>query len=155
MRPTTTRSDLTRAQQFLFLGRNPICQGSGELKVGGLVWEYLTRPTPLSREYRIRIEYMQNDTPKVIVVSPELEALAQGRELPHVYHDPVRLCLYLPGSGEWLGHMRIDQTFVPWAAAWLYYFEEWLESDDWKGGGEHPQSDDHERYNRHVRRAVR
>lgn len=154
MRPTT-KPDLTRAQQFLFLRQNPICKGDGELKVGSLTWEYLTRPTPLSREYRVRIEYPQNDTPKVIVVSPELEALAKGRDLPHVYHDPVRLCLYLPGSGEWLGHMRIDQTFVPWASTWLYYFEEWLASDDWRGGGEHPQADDNERYNRHVRRAVR
>jgi hypothetical protein len=34
--------------------------------------------------------------------------------------------------------MRIDQTIVPWAALWLFYFEEWLSSDQWKGGGEHP-----------------
>ena len=27
---------------------------------------------------------------------------------------------------------------MPWAALWLFYFEEWLGSDDWKGGGEHP-----------------
>jgi hypothetical protein len=40
--------------------------------------------------------------------------------------------------------MRIDQTFVPWVATWLFYFEEWLASDDWKGGGEHPNLEDHE-----------
>ena len=34
--------------------------------------------------------------------------------------------------------MRIDQTIVPWTALWLFYFEEWLFSDEWKGGGEHP-----------------
>ena len=27
------------------------------------------------------------------------------------------------------------QTIVPWTALWLFYFEEWLTSDDWKGGG--------------------
>jgi hypothetical protein len=38
-----------------------------------------------------------------------------------------------------MGHVdRIDQTIVPWAALWLFYFEEWLSSDQWKGGGEHP-----------------
>lgn len=34
--------------------------------------------------------------------------------------------------------MRIDQTIVPWAVLWFFYFEEWLLSDDWKGGGMHP-----------------
>jgi hypothetical protein len=34
---------------------------------------------------------------------------------------------------------------VPWTALWLFYFEEWLTSDDWKGGGIHPAIDeDHE-----------
>jgi hypothetical protein len=36
--------------------------------------------------------------------------------------------------------MRIDQTIVPWAILWLFYYEEWLVSDDWKGGGEHPHA---------------
>jgi hypothetical protein len=34
--------------------------------------------------------------------------------------------------------MMLDQSIVPWTALWLFYFEEWLESNDWKGGGEHP-----------------
>jgi hypothetical protein len=60
--------------------------------------------------------------------------------LPHVYQQkPTWLCLYLPRAREWSGWMRIDQTVVPWAALWLFYFEEWLDSDDWKGGGEHPR----------------
>jgi hypothetical protein len=41
--------------------------------------------------------------------------------------------------------MRLDRTIVPWIALWLFYFEEWLASDDWKGGGMHPKIDeDHE-----------
>jgi hypothetical protein len=47
------------------------------------------------------------------------------------------LCLFLPRAKEWDGMMRIDQTFVLWTEVWLYYFEEWLASNDWKGGGEH------------------
>jgi hypothetical protein len=39
--------------------------------------------------------------------------------------------------------MRIDLTIVPWAMLWLFYFEEWLSSSDWKGGGVHP-GDKHE-----------
>lgn len=34
--------------------------------------------------------------------------------------------------------MRIDQTVVPWTALWLFYFEDWLASGEWKGGGQHP-----------------
>ena len=35
--------------------------------------------------------------------------------------------------------MRLDQTIVPWAILWLFYFEEWLSSNEWKGGGMHPE----------------
>jgi hypothetical protein len=65
--------------------------------------------------------------------------LADGRRLPHVYEQaPTRLCLFLPGSGEWGAWMRLDQTIVPWTALWLLYFEEWLYSGEWAGGGLHP-----------------
>jgi hypothetical protein len=26
--------------------------------------------------------------------------------------------------------MRLDQTVVPWSVLWLFYFEEWLLSED-------------------------
>jgi hypothetical protein len=130
---------LTAAQQFLNLRINPICAGTGTLHAGKLVWRYRTSPTPLSREYGVCIIYRLGDSPKVFVDQPDLSALAEGRRLPHVYEQkPTRLCLYLPRTGEWVNTMRIDQTIVPWTALWLFYFEEWLVSDLWKGGGEHP-----------------
>jgi hypothetical protein len=89
------------------------------------------------------------------VVNPDMSAIAGNRELPHVYRNPLRLCLYLPGSGEWSGHMRIDQTFVQWAQVWLFYFEEWLASNEWKGGGVHPQAGDREGQPHRTRRAFR
>lgn len=128
--------DLTPAQQYTFLRANPICLGTGRVHARGLVWEYRDRPSPLSREYAMRITFQRRGTPEVFVKSPDLLELAAGRPLPHVYHDPLRLCLIQPGAREWAGTMRIDQTFVPWAMTWLYYFEEWLVSDEWKGGGE-------------------
>jgi hypothetical protein len=149
------RPDLTPAQQFLFLRSNPICAGTGQLHATGLIWDYRDRPTPLSREYSMRITFQRSETPGVFVTNPDLSALAGGRPLPHVYHDPLRLCLTLPGTREWTGTMRIDQTFVPWATIWLYYFEEWLISDEWKGGGKHPDRTDSEHYGRRVRRATR
>ena len=35
--------------------------------------------------------------------------------------------------------MSISGTIVPWTILWLFYFEEWLMSDEWKGGGVHPR----------------
>ena len=149
------RPDLTPAQQYMFLRANPICAGTGRLHATGLLWDYRDRPTSLSREYSMRVTFRRGETPDVFVMKPDLSDLAGARPLPHVYRDPLRICLTLPGTREWAGTMRIDQTFVPWATTWLYYFEEWLVSDDWKGGGEHPDENKIEQYNRFVRRAVR
>jgi hypothetical protein len=132
------RPNLTHAQQYIFLKSSRVGHGVGSLDVTGLVWEYKDRPTPLSREYIIRIEYRRGDIPKVFIKEPDMVLLAGDRKIPHIYKKPLHLCLYLPRSGEWDGTMRIDRTFVPWASVWLYYFEEWLASNDWKGGGVHP-----------------
>jgi hypothetical protein len=130
---------LTASQQYLNLRGNPVCAGKGELRAGRLTWRYRTSPSALSRDYDLRIEFRQGDTPDAFVDGPDLRALADGRRIPHVYKQcPLRLCLYLPKTYEWQPWMRIDQTLVPWAALWLFYFEEWLVSHDWKGGGIHP-----------------
>jgi hypothetical protein len=131
---------LTVAQQFVNLRSNPVCAGAGTLHAGHLVWGYSTSPTPMSRDYQIRIDYRLDGVPRVFVDGPDLSILADDHRLPHVYEQkPPRLCLYLPGTGEWARWMRIDQTIVPWAALWLFYFEDWLISRDWKGGGMHPE----------------
>nr|WP_295464448.1 hypothetical protein [Mesorhizobium sp.] len=145
------RPDLTPAQQFIFLRTNPVCRGAGRIGAAGLRWVYPDRPTPLSREYLVQLTYAREGTPKVTILRPDLQLLAGDRKLPHVYRDPLRLCLYLPRAGEWKGSMRLDQTFIPWTTTWLYYFEEWLASDDWKGGGEHPSNEDDEGQPRRIR----
>lgn len=133
---------LTAAQQFLNLRSNPISPGSGTLRAGHLTWCCAVTPTPISRSYDLRIDYRQGDTPRAFIEAPNLVALAEGRRLPHVYEQrPTRLCLYLPGTGEWTPALRLDQTIVPWATLWLYFFEDWLVSGEWKGGGMHPAPD--------------
>jgi hypothetical protein len=131
---------LTAVQQLIGLQRSQICRGYGTVRLGRLVWEFKTRPTPLSRVYGVRVMYRQDATPHVLVVMPDLVDLAGGRKLPHVYEQrPTRLCLYLPRAKEWNGSMSMSETIMPWAILWLFYFEEWLVSDDWKGGGVHPR----------------
>jgi hypothetical protein len=110
---------LNVAQQFVNLRSNPVSAGRGFLHAGRLAWIYDTSPSALSRIYRIRIEMDHDLSPDTFVEEPDLEVLAGGRDLPHIYHDPTRLCLYLPGPPEWRTSMRLDQTIVPWTSLWL------------------------------------
>lgn len=146
---------LTVAQQYLVLRRSPSCAGHGNVRCGRLVWEFNAQPTPLSRIYRVRIVYQQRQTPLVFVIVPDVRDLAGGRRIPHVYSQkPTRLCLYLPSTYEWSKEMTIADTIVPWAILWLFYFEEWLASDEWKGGGMHPKvsNDNRKKKNSFYRR---
>lgn len=132
---------LTAAQQHAGLANNPACPGMGSVRMGRLCWKYASVPTPLSREYGIRIVHATGKVPVTYVDSPDLVALGGGRRIPHVYSEvPLRLCLFRPGRGDWAPHMPLDRTVVPWTALWLFFFEEWLASGVWKGGGEHVRS---------------
>ena len=138
MRPGQSHH-LSAAQQYLALRSNPCCEGSGRLGRGQLTWTWQIAPSPLSRTYTLHVKFKERDVPKVFVDQPDLVKLADGRKIPHVYGEsPTQLCLYLPSSGEWRSSMLLANTVIPWAALWLYFFEEWLASDDWKGGGVHP-----------------
>lgn len=155
MKELTTRNRLSLPQQYLFLQRSKAVTGEGVLDPRRLEWRFRAQPTPLSRLYQVTLILERDGMPDVRVVDPDLRLLADGRELPHIYHDPDRLCLYLPGNGQWDASKRLDLTIVPWTHLWLIYFEEWLDSDDWKGGGKHPGEDDPDEGNRALRRRLR
>jgi hypothetical protein len=130
---------LTAAQQALHLKHSRDFPGAVSLRPGRLTWIGAIKPNPLSRRYDLRLDFAFGDSPRVIVEAPDLHGLAGGRRLPHCYDQhPPRLCLYLPMTGQWCPEYRLDQTMLPWAAVWLFYFEDWLGSDKWQGGGEHP-----------------
>lgn len=79
--------------------------------------------------------------PEVIVLEPDLRTLAGGKKIPHTYaYDGkgTRLCLWWPKGRDWLPSMRLADTFLPWTAEWLYFFELWLLTGEWSGGGQHP-----------------
>lgn len=137
--PRWSRRRLTTAQQYSALQVSALCPGTGRLYRNALQWGFEARPTPLGRSYAVVILYELGSTPEVFVVDPDLTVLASGRRLPHVYRQkPTRLCLYLPGTSEWSESLRIVDTIVPWAFLWLFYFEDWLDTNEWKGGGMHP-----------------
>lgn len=98
-----------------------------------LCWTGALQPTPLSRTYQVRVGYALGQMPLVRVVSPLISR--PGEQLPHTWQDGS-LCLH--ESSEWSSRMAIADTIVPWAAEWLLFYEIWLATGSWEGGGEWP-----------------
>jgi hypothetical protein len=94
------------------------------------------QPTPMSRRYTVRITYRAGGVPDVFVVAPELALRPDADVLPHTYPGD-KLCLHLPG--QWRPHMYIAHTTIPWTSEWLFYYELWLVTGRWNGGGHEPQ----------------
>jgi len=114
--------------------------GQGEINRGALTWLDWLRPSPLGRDYLIRLYHTPGAAPAVYVLTPSLSELAGGRDVPHMYSQKEgKLCLYRPKFGEWEPAMFLSETIIPWTILWLFFFEEWLFSGEWKGGGEHPR----------------
>ncbi len=95
------------------------------------------QPTDLSATYTIRVSQRGGKSPDVKVVQPALRPGKDGEKIPHMYAQE-RLCLFLPGSGEWKPADPIALTIVPWASLWLYFYEVWHATGEWLGGGVHP-----------------
>lgn len=134
------RKALTLAQQLGTLRRDwP--QGQGRLTKDGLEWFVALQPTPLSRSYVIRLTYATlGSWPNVHVVSPSLRELAGPGDIPHLYcQRMMRLCLFAPWLREWQSDRPLSRTLVLWATTWLFYFEDWLATGEWQGGGFHAE----------------
>lgn len=105
-------------------------------------YRFTVAPSEWGRRYDCLLRVAPDGSwPEMIVLSPSLDALANGKKLPHVYtHDGAgtMLCLWWPKNREWSWRMKLSETFVPWTAEWLWYFEDWLYTGTWAGGGQHP-----------------
>ena len=108
----------------------------GEVKQGVLQWSNYFTPTPMSDKYKIKLTLKEKSTPKVYVVEPVLN-IPEGKRLPHVYPGN-RLCLYAPHYKQWDANLYLVDTIIPWISEWLFYYELWLVTGEWSGGGEHP-----------------
>jgi len=130
------------ALQLLHLQALQLSGAVGQFRNRQLVFTYEISPTPMSRTYRLQLTFQQGGSPEVRVLSPNIAELGSGHgTIPHLYEraHPVKLCLYLPSTGEWHAGKIIAHTLIPWSAEWLFYFEAWLATGEWSGGGEHPQ----------------
>lgn len=109
----------------------------------GLNLEYYVIPTPLSAEYKIKVEYIRGKYPEIYVIEPRKLKLYPGNTtLPHVYSTPrQRLCLFYRIGREWNSSMYISNTIIPWTSEWLLHYECWLATGKWHGGGIHMESE--------------
>ena len=107
-----------------------------------LIWCAKVKPTVLSKEYTVMITYKLWESPKVWVIGEALEKL-DSKDFPHKFkvdkeNKMVRICLYM--YDEFNSHKVLANTIVPWTIEWLYFYEIWLATGEWLGGGMHPNS---------------
>lgn len=99
-------------------------------------WVYI-KPTEESIRYKLRIIARVNSTiVKIFPVEPYIGREVNGKSVPHMYPDGS-LCLFYPDYGEWDYSDSWAETLIPWASLWLYYFEIWMQTGEWLGGGIH------------------
>ncbi len=106
----------------------------------GLWWIGKIRPTPLSQTYTVVLIYQRGEAPQIWVLGDELKKLSD-ENFPHNYHVDssnklVRICLYR--HQEFSKRKILANTIIPWTIEWLYFYEIWLATGEWCGGGEHP-----------------
>lgn len=97
-------------------------------------WQGTVRPLPLSETYTLRIRYKKYEGPEVWVISPALKLYEDAASIPHTYVGDY-LCLHYPDYKEWSSDKYVAETIVPWISLWLVYYEGWLATGKWLGGG--------------------
>jgi hypothetical protein len=112
--------------------REDFPDGVVRLRPTSLLWTGRLTPTPLSREYTIRIRYARGQYPKVTLIEPRLEP-EERQELHHLYPDGT-LCLHK--LDEWDTSMWLVETIIPWTTEWLAHYELWKVNHRWHGDGD-------------------
>lgn len=107
-----------------------------------LQFRFSIAPSDFGRCYECLLR-MRPDScaPDMFVLSPNLRELAGTSQIPHTYAHTgsgTKLCLWWPKRREWIPQLELTQTYIPWTAEWLWYFEDWLTTREWAGGGVHP-----------------
>jgi hypothetical protein len=132
----------TLAQRAMELRRLPLPGSRIALSAGRLRFYFSISPGHYGRLYDCMLEVHPGESsPRMFVLRPNLIELADGRRPPHLYDHDGRgflLCLWWPKNCEWDPHQKLGDSYIPWTAEWLWYYEEWLKHGEWLAGGAHP-----------------
>lgn len=99
-----------------------------------LTWKGTLTPSELSATYEILVVLEDGSDPLVYVVDPPF-CYWDDEPLPHVFPHQT-LCLFL--GEEWGPWAPLANSILPWTAEWLLFYEGWLATGEWTGGGVHP-----------------
>jgi len=83
---------------------------------------------PVFPVYRVSIRYLGDSRPIVKILRPALVA-----DPPHFFKESGSLCLYHPQNYYWTKDKLIAKDIVSWTAAWIYFYEVWLQKGKWYG----------------------
>ena len=90
----------------------------------------------MSDVYKVSIA-VENGKPDVTILAPGL--LVSNGQFTEVHmYGPQRPCLYRPDSDDWNPPHEKFPSIVTWLSEWLFFYELWLSTGEWLGGGEHP-----------------
>ncbi len=84
--------------------------------------------SPLFPTYTVLINYRGDLRPYVKIIMPALV-----EDPPHFYKESKTLCLYHPQNYNWTKEKLIAKDILPWTAAWIYFYEVWLQTGNWYG----------------------
>lgn len=135
----TRRKVDMRLQRFTMKRDYPDFECS--MQNGSLVCKGKIQPTSMSAIYTVRITCGLDSAPVARVEDPALHPRSDGGKIPHTYADD-QPCLYYPKRRDWTPERPISETIVPWLSLWLFYYEVWHVTGEWKGGGIHNGKED-------------
>lgn len=127
---------LTLAEQAYFL-RTVFPAFSTSIKHGKLKCLGELRPTLTSDIYTVELLYRVPNRPKIKILAPPLRIAPTQKKLPHVFGGD-ELCLYL--EGEWRPELPISDYMIGWVSEWLAFYEDWVVTGVWMGGGHEPMA---------------
>lgn len=76
--------------------------------------------------------------PKISIERPTLHRRKIDERIPHTFADN-RPCLF---KNEWSTDMLIATSIVPWLMEWLFFYESWMFTGVWQGGGHEEDPDE-------------
>jgi hypothetical protein len=143
----TSIEEQIRAMAFQWPGFK-IVEQSGQ----SVTWDGPLAPD--KREHVVRVHFrlphllenisLHDAQPRVQVIDPLLEPHPDYElgPIPHVYVSKATpsmpyLCLFSPQLRQWDINDLIADTTIFWTDEWLYFYEGWLVTKKWHGGGRH------------------
>lgn len=96
-------------------------------------------------KYKIRIDYQESSSPKVYMITPQID-MSDSLEIHTFgmyYHGAYKrrlpkLCLTYWDKDKWNNSILLTDSYIPWAIEWTEFYEIWLLTGKWHGGGVHP-----------------